>query len=229
MSEYQLMELIFLAVLAGYLIYRLYLVLGQSEGGEDLPRSKKTDNIIPLNTVKRMREAVKIKTNPPCSKEAPVQKSAGVFKDLQQVDPDFDQDHFQQGAEAAFVMIVESFAEGNLEKIKPYISAHVYGTFDKVVKKRLSRKESHKVQVVGIISLTVVAAQIVERMARLTVQIESDQATTITNAEGQDLHPEQNEIERVLDQWVFSRSLDSSDPNWVLEEIQTVSDEKAKK
>lgn len=226
MSEYQLIELIGLAALAGYLIYRLYLVLGQS--GDDSPhrtseKKAKGNNVVPLKTTTKMREAIRVKTRGMTSSEP---YADPLFKEIQKTYPEFNPEDFQKGGENAFVLIVESFSKGDLDTIKAYISPEVHRIFLQALQKRQSKGEVHHVQVVKISLFKIVSVQIVKNTLALTVTIESEQAITIKDAQGQDLYPDQEDLDRVSDQWVFSRPLGSKNPNWTLEAIQPLADEK---
>lgn len=215
MTDYQLMELVLLAAVAGYLIYRLYLVLGQSDNSSPL---KKPGNVIPLRRSDKMREHINVKTN-----KIPNPK----LKELLQADPTFDEDFFKKGAQAAFVMIVESFAKGDLNKIKPYLSQKVYDTFATILEKRRSKGEQLEVQVITITDLTILKTSVSRNVAKITVQIQSDQAITHRDSKGHDLYPDQDEIDRVTDQWVFQRQIGSSSPNWILDSLGSANSEKA--
>ena len=217
MSEYQLIELIFLAALAGYLIYRLYIVLGQSDE-EGRGPGKKPGNVVPLRPAAAMREEVKIKTNKPKNP---------ALEEVLKADPSFDEEHFKQGAEYAFKMIVEAYAKGDIKDVKDFLSKKVYDAFSSVLEKRKSKGEVVETEVIAVETLDIVASSVSRGAVKITVQIESDQATTVKDSNGNDLYPEDDEIERASDRWTFRRRLDSTDPNWTLHEIHEVSDEKA--
>ena len=216
MTEYQLMELIILAAIAGYLIYRLYLILGQSD--ENSSALKKPGNVIPLRPVNKIRDHVKVKTNKPINPK---------LADLMKADPSFDEDHFKQGVEAAFVMIVETFAKGQVKQIQPYVSKKVYDTFTRVLEKRAAKGHVHETHVVALTSLDIIKATVSRGYGKISVQINSDQATTIKDSTGKDLNPDEEQNDHVTDQWVFQRKIGSQDPKWVLESIEEAHTEKA--
>lgn len=219
MTEYQLMELVLLAAIAGYLIYKLYLVLGQSDSSA--PKNK-SGNVIPLRRSEKlkekMKEHIKVKTNKPQNP---------LLKDLYEVDPSFDEIAFKKGAEKAFVMIVESFAKGDLKGIKPYLSKKVHDAFLSALEKRSKKGIVIETQVVSITSMDIVKASVSREVAKITLRIQSDQAITHRDAKGKDIYPDQDDIEQVTDQWTFQRKIDNPNPNWILESIEEMGTEKA--
>lgn len=217
MSESQLIELVFLAALAGYLIYRLYLVLGQS-GDEPMKKSEKS-KVVPLHPSSKIREEIKVKTNIPPNP---------MLEELIRVNPHFDETKFKQGVEGAFVLIVETLAKGNIAKLKPYISKALQDKFTHITDSRKAKGETRETYVVAVNSIQILDVSIMKEIAYITVQIESDQATTIKDATGKDLYPDYEEIEHIIDQWKFMRPLDANEPVWVLQDIQDVSDIEAK-
>lgn len=217
MSEYQLIELVFLAALAGYLIYRLYSVLGQSD--DDSPNTgKKNGNVVHLHPPSnKIKEAIKVSTHKP---------SNAALKPLLKVDPTFDEGSFLQGVEVAFMMIVDAFSKEKLDEVQSFLSKKVYESFKATLLKRAQKGETYVTQVIGINSIKITEVSVSKGFAKITVQILSDQAITIQDKDGKDLYPENDEIESITDQWTFRRKINSDDPNWVLQEIHEVRDEK---
>src|SRR5690348_12929032 len=106
-----MMEILFFAFLAGYLIFRLWSILGKRTGFEAPPSSmEESDNVIAL-PVRPSKKA-----SPP-KEPAPTVPSAPPFeeglKKIEEADPTFRLEHFLRGAVAAFEIIVEAFAKGD--------------------------------------------------------------------------------------------------------------------
>lgn len=209
MSEYQMIELVFLVIVVGYILYRLYSVLGQNS---DKSPMKRTGNVIPLRP-----KGVQDQDILDVEDEKTVLSEN--IKALLEKDPNFKVDTFLVGAKQAFTMIVESFAEENLKNIKPFISSKVYKAFQSSIEERHVRGEKIDTVVVSIKLVEILTSAVTKDIAEITVKFISNQATTVRDLNGNDLHPEQEDLEEVTDIWVFSRSLSSSNPNWQLQSI----------
>lgn len=213
MSEYQVIELIFLAIVVGYILYRLYSVLGQNS---DKSPMKRNGNVIPLRP-KGIQDQDILDVED--EKTVPTEN----VRALLEKDPNFKVDTFLTGARQAFTMIVESFAAGNLKNIKPFISSKIYKAFQSSIEERDKKGEVVETIVVSIKLAEILASVVTKDVAEITVKFISNQATTVRDSNGNDLHPEHEDLEEVTDIWVFSRSLSSSNPNWQLESIYDVS------
>ncbi|MDP3936174.1 MAG: TIM44-like domain-containing protein [Alphaproteobacteria bacterium] len=112
-------------------------------------------------------------------------------------DPTFDFKDFLEGAEGAYELILRHALQGDLDKIQSYISPQA--------KTRLSQLPHLERFRVKIIATDIVGAEADIPNASITVQFKS----TV------------KDIQR-LEDWVFSRDLDSEDPTWVLKEIMSL-------
>jgi predicted lipid-binding transport protein (Tim44 family) len=141
---------------------------------------------------------------------------AGKLQALAKTDPSFDPKHFMQGAKAAYEMIVTAFAEGDRKALKQLLSREVYDSFAAAISERERNGESVDFKFVGISSSEIIDAEIVGKLANVTLKFVSDLITATRNRAGEVIDGNPTQIRDVTDVWTFSRDTTSRDPNWRL-------------
>lgn len=192
-------DLIFLALVAGFLILRLRSVLGRKDENE--PTELK-----PIE--------VSAPAMPPSS---PVSEPAsGEAAILQAVDPSFDEQVFLGGARAAFEMILEAFTRGDTAFLRSLLADHVYVGFVQSIEQRQKNQETLVTEIQRISEVTLVKARVEGRMAFATVRFASEQTSYVTGSDGRLVSGSRDAVEKMVDDWTFQRDVTSSDPNWLL-------------
>jgi len=218
-------ELIILAVIAVFVILRLYKVLGQRTGNERphdpfAPRpaeDRRSDKVIPLPDRGRRADAPDVAPRPaegPKSSSAPA-LLPGLGK-IHTADPSFDPDGFLAGVRAAFEIIVNAFAAGDAATLRPLLNDEVFENFKRAIDGRAAAKETLQTTLVGIKSTDIIEAELQGRVAEITVSIVSEQINVTRNAEGQPVDGDPSKVEPVTDIWTFARHVRARDPNWML-------------
>lgn len=223
----QYLDILILAGVAAFIIFRLRGVLGRRTGNERTPpkppeqakTSARSDNVIALADRDAKAETEKGK---PKRKKALGPLAKG-FEAIAEADPNFDPENFVAGAKSAFEMIVTSFAMGDLGKIKSFLTKEVYENFADAVEERLKAKETLETTVVGFQSATISAARMEDRNAFVTVKFVSEQINATRDADGNVVAGDAETPVDVTDIWVFTRDTSSRDPNWALVETSTPS------
>lgn len=200
--------IVFIAI-AGFVLYRLFSVLG-ARTGEERPRDRE------LEAMQRApaRDAAEPKPAP-TPVRAPAAVSAAA-EPLRAADPDFDERAFLEGAKAAYEMIVEAFAAGDLRSIRRYMSAPVFETLREAVSAREAAKHVTDLKFVGIERAAIRDAGVVNDEMSATVEFQSNQVRVTRNAAGEVVDGDPNRIDLVRDIWTFTRAVRSNDPNWTL-------------
>lgn len=200
--------LLILAGITAFIIFRLISVMGTRTGHEDPaefePLRSRTAN-------QRSEQSDDKDERRPIRK--PVSANA---KPLLEADPDFDETEFLAGAKSAYEMIVEAFAAGDLRSIRPYLSEPVYGAFKQAVKAREDASHTNDVKFVGIERAAIEHSEIDDETMTATVSFTSNQVRVTRNEDGEIVDGDENRIDLVKDQWVFSKKRSSRDPNWIL-------------
>ncbi len=139
-------------------------------------------------------------------------------------DRSFEAQSFLHGAQDAFVMIVEAFARGDKETLKPLLATPVYAAFESVIAERQTSGQTASVEIHSIRKAEIVAARLERRDALVTVRFVADETNLLHDSAGLLLHGNPDRITETIDIWTFVRDTKSREPGWLL--IET-SDEDA--
>ncbi len=203
----QYVDIIFLAILAIFLIGRLLGVLGQRPGEEEEESSQtytREAEVISLSDVQRRPE----RTPPREEKLVP----------LYEKDAAFEEETFLEGAKQAFELIVGAYASGDREALSPLLSSDVYDRFVSDIEKREADNHVLETEVIGFMSEEVENVEIKDQTAWVTVEFITEQIKVLRDETGNVLSVTPDRVETVTDAWTFSRNLKSRDPNWILVE-----------
>ena len=214
----QYIDIILFGSIAIFLIWRLVSVLGKRTGHEQERRRMqpfpvrreaaegrdKGDNVIALPE----RD-----TRPAIDPSSPA--AAGLSR-IAAADPRFNVSVFLSGARAAFEMIVNAFAAGDLETLNKLLSPAVYEDFRSAIAERADEGHTLDTTLIGIKSVEPVAAALVEHEAQVSVRFLSEQVHVTKDTEGRVIEGDPNFVAEVPDVWTFSRDVRSRDPSWYL-------------
>lgn len=237
-----------LAAIAGVLIYRLWAILGHRHGGERkrrwwfsvdvrTVREHPAKKAFARDESARKRfakghDAESDQANPDDPSAAGIPgtdaSSASLARVLESI-PSLDLERFLKGAALAFTVIVEAFSRGDSAALRELVSDEVFERFEAEIKRRSSEQSLQPTEVRSIISRDITRAWIADRLAYLEVKFVSQQSlaeSSISLAksfENGSFEGEDGSEDRSFegnDIWVFSKSLASSDPNWLLTEAR---------
>ena len=223
-------EILFFAVVAGFLGWRLYSVLGRRTGHEkpfDPFRTKEPEAPATVSdrdgNIRRLPEPAARPERVDRDRrklEAAIASVAGDVRrgldEIRSADPKFDPVDFVAGARVAFEMIVGAFAQGDTKALRPLLNDQVYGNFAGAIEERNRNKERHETTLVGILSADIAGAALKGDEAQVTVKFVSQQINVTKDQEGRIIDGDPSEVANITDIWSFSRPEKSRDPNWVL-------------
>lgn len=221
-----LTTLIFLA-LAAFVIWRLRSVLGQKTGHEQPPQDvfrrqppasprgeAGDDNVVRLPT-----SAAEPPPPGPDRWKGVAEAGSPVAKALDEivrVEPGFDPRGFLEGSKMAYEMIVTAFATGDRKTLKDLLAKDVYEGFEQAIADRESRGEKAETTFVAIGKADIIAADVKNRVAQVTVKIVSELITVTRSRDGAVVDGSPDTVVDVTDVWTFARTLGSRDPTWHL-------------
>ncbi len=212
-----MMEILFFAFLTGYMILRIWTVLGKRTGFEAPPPpikpDKDTSNVIALPVRQKQKKLLPAEA---VSTPDPAQIFEDGLKKIQSVDPSFRLEPFLQGAVTAFEMIVEAFAKGDKNTLKPLLSPSVFKSFSAALKDRQEASQTVETKIIGIKDPQVLSIEIKDEQEQITLKFVSEQIIVTKDAEGKILDNPAHLSQTMNDIWTFSRTIKSEDPNWVL-------------
>jgi predicted lipid-binding transport protein (Tim44 family) len=135
---------------------------------------------------------------------------------IRSADPEFDPVSFLAGAKVAFEMILQAFAAGDTNALKPLLAPEVLQNFSTAIGARQRDKLTVKFTLVGILGLEFLEAELKGPDARIKLRFNSEQVNVTQDAEGRIVEGHPNEVASITDIWTFSRPVTSRDPNWAL-------------
>ncbi|MEM8770009.1 MAG: Tim44/TimA family putative adaptor protein [Pseudomonadota bacterium] len=204
--------LLFFIGVAGFILFRLFSVLGTRTGHEarpDFDATRAPSNVSGERPTADLHEVVEDEETPP----KPVSTNARI---LREADPNFDEPAFLEGARGAYEMIVEAFAAGDVRSIRPYLGDSVYEAFKQAVVDREASGQKADVKFVGIEHAGLVEADVNDDWVSAVTEFTSNQVRVTRDAEGNVVDGDPNRIDLVKDRWTFARKRGSQDPNWML-------------
>jgi predicted lipid-binding transport protein (Tim44 family) len=189
--SFEYIDIILLAMIAGFIFLRLRGILGKKNGFEGK---------IPAQFEK---EFEKIKTSP------------------ELINKNFDegaQEDFLKGARIAYETIITDFSDSDNKLIasKPLLSKKIHDQFKQALLDRKKKGHFAEITFIGIKSATVKAHKKIEKSLEVTVDFVSEIITCIKDKDKKIISGDSEKIKTVYDTWVFSKDIKSSNPNWLL-------------
>lgn len=223
-------EILFFAIVAGFLGWRLYSVLGRRTGHEkpfDPFRTKEPEAPATVTdregNIRRLPEPAARPERVDRDRRKLEAAIAGVAGDVRRgldeirsADPRFDPVDFVSGARVAFDMILGAFAHGDTKALRPLLNDQVFGNFAGAIEERNRNRQKHETTLVGILSADIVAAALKGDEAQVTVKFVSQQINVTKDQESRIIDGDPSEVANITDIWTFARQVKSRDPNWVL-------------
>ena len=117
---------------------------------------------------------------------------------------------------AAPVAIITDFASGNIKKIKPILSEKVYQSFNDALIDRNSQGQISETTFIGINSATIKEHKKNGNFLEVTVDFVSEIISCMKDKNKKILSGDPEKVKKVFDTWVFSKDINSSNPNWKL-------------
>ena len=228
-QEYQIFEVLFFAVIAAFILFRLRSVLGRRTGHERPrrdPFAAREGLSSPQNTPADEKAAAGPEANTPGSDDDVDQGLEAVapagsrlnqtLTEIQIADRNFDIEQFLAGARGAYELIVKAFAAGDKEALQPLLDEEVFASFCEVIDGREARGETVDFEFVGIREAKITDASLEGRTAELTVSFESQIIQAVKSGSGDLIAGDPDTVVTVIDVWSFARDVKSKKPDWLL-------------
>jgi predicted lipid-binding transport protein (Tim44 family) len=221
-NNFQFLDIILFAGVAGFLLFRLRSVLGRRTGNERQrpdpfaprqapPPQTSTFAGAPTNTA-APAPAPQLGASP---LGGPQIGTDGVAA-LRAADPSFNADAFLAGARTAFEMIVKAFAAGDTATLQPLLSPEVFTAFSDAIRDRQAAKETHETKIVAIKIAVIEHVAIENATGLVTVKLVTDQINVTRDANGAVVEGDADKAIEKTDYWTFSRPVRARNPNWIL-------------
>ncbi len=228
-DSFQFIDIIFFAMVAGFIFLRLRSVLGRRTGHERPPsdygaggqQKGGEDNVIAMPDAGRGRQREEGKDDAALwADDSPV--GAGLTQ-IKIADHSFEPAGFLEGARGAYEMIVSAFAEGDRDTLRHLLNAEVFENFSQAIAAREAAGHLMETQIVSIDTAEIVDARMNGRDAEVSVRFVSQMITALREANEEMVAGHDASQREVVDVWTFARNTASGDPNWEL--IETGSED----
>lgn len=221
MESFKFVDIILLAMVAGFLILRLRSTLGRRTGHENQPDNFSSDNkIVKLQSRKidETPEAENLNLDP---RYKGTKFEKGLLEILS-IDPHFNINDFINGAKKAFEIILLAFSRYDKEALRPMLASDVYKSFETAICEREDLGEVSETELISINVAEFNEVGISGDVASIAMRFESEQINIIKSDDGQVVEGSKDQIEPVVDIWTFERNLKSDNPNWLLVSTKSV-------
>ena len=196
--SFEYIDIILLAMIAGFIFLRLRGILGKRTGFEG----------------KTTSQFEKVLNNAQTEKKT-IQKEN--FEDKKQ------QQEFLKGAKIAYETIITDFSDNDNKLIasKPLLSKKIHDQFEKALNERSQRGHFAEITFIGVNSAIIKDHKKIDKALNVTVNFVSEVMTCIKDKNKNIVSGDSKKIKKIYDTWVFSRDMRSNNPNWQLVDILT--------
>ncbi len=194
-NHFGYLDLLLLAMFAGFIILRLRNILGRKTGHQ----GKAVDKFFPkgVTTLKDLENNEAIKSN-------------NVDEGVKQ--------NFLKGAKVAYEQIIVSFSKGDKKALKPLLAKNMFNRFSEVIDERKKKELQYETTFIGIKSAKVLEFKKIENIYKVSVNFVSEIITSVKDKDNKLIEGNPDTIKTVNDVWQFSKNMWSQDPTWYLVE-----------
>ena len=195
--SFEYIDIILLAMIAGFIFLRLRGILGKRTGfeGKAAPQFQEI--------LKKVDPKIKTKQNL-------------IFDESAQKE-------FLKGAKIAYETIITDFSDDDnkLVQSKPLLSKKIHDQFNEALKERNNRGHFAEITFIGVNSANIKNHKKENSILKVTVDFVGEVITCIRDKDKKIVSGDPEKIKKIYDTWVFSRDTRSSNPNWQLVDILT--------
>ena len=204
-NQLGLIDIILLAMFAGFIILRLRNILGRKTGHQGKSISKHfTEGMEVLKDInnkdinnKDIKNNEAIKTN-------------NVAEEIKK--------QFLKGADLAYEQIIISFAKGDKKLLRGLLGKNLLNDFLEVIDERKKKQLKYETTFIGVKSSKILEFKKIENIYKVTVNFVSEIITCVKDKNNQIIEGNPDTIKTVNDVWKFSKNMWSQDPTWYLVE-----------
>jgi predicted lipid-binding transport protein (Tim44 family) len=191
--SFEYIDIILLAMIAGFIFLRLRGILGKKTGHEENIGATFTHDFPKKNEFKNINE------------------------------DNFDEKakaNFLKGAKIAYESIIISFASGNIKEIKNLLDKEIINNFGEAIKERKSKELISETTFIGINSANIKNFNQTNNIFAVTVDFASEIISCVKDKNKKIISGDPEKIKKVHDTWKFCRNIKSANPNWLLIDTQ---------
>ncbi len=195
--SFEYIDIILLAMIAGFIFLRLRGILGKRTGFEGKSPAK----------FEEVLKKVQVDT--------PI-KNKDNFDDKAQKE-------FLNGAKIAYETIITDFSDNDnkITSSKSLLNKKIYDQFNQALKDRSTRGHYAEITFIGVNSAKIKEHKKIDKILNVTVDFIAEVITCIRDKDKKIVSGDPEKIKKIYDTWVFSRDTTSPNPNWQLVNILT--------
>jgi len=191
--SFEYIDIILLAMIAGFIFLRLRGILGKKTGFEENLSTSFPHEVSPKDTTRKI--------------------------DAKNFDENAKKE-FLMGAKIAYETIITNFAIGDLKKIKSLLDVKVFDQFNNALSERKKKGFISDTTFIGISSAKIIDHNEKNNFLEVTVDFVSEIISCVRDKDKKIISGDPKKVKKVHDTWKFSRDVRSSNPNWFLTETQ---------
>ena len=192
--SFEYIDIILLAMIAGFIFLRLRGILGKKTGHEENIGASFQQDFSPKN-----EQSKKIDEN--------------NFDEKAKAD-------FLKGAKIAYETVVTNFSSGELKKIKALLDKKVLNEFNEAINDRKNKGLTSNTTFIGINSADIKNYSQINNIFEVTVDFVSEIISSVQDKDKKLISGDPEKVKKVYDTWKFSRDIKSLSPNWLLVDTQ---------
>ena len=195
--SFEYIDIILLAMIAGFIFLRLRGILGKRTGFEGKAPSQ-------------LKEVLKT-----VSQEQPKKVKEKFDEEAQQ--------EFLKGAKIAYETVITDFSDNDnkITRSRPLLNNEIFSQFDQALKERSSRGHYAEITFIGVNSAIIKEHKKIGKILNVTVGFIAEVITCIRDKDKKIVSGDPEKIKKIYDTWVFSKDITSPNPNWQLVNILT--------
>ena len=195
--SFEYIDIILLAMIAGFIFLRLRGILGKRTGFEGKAPPQFQEILKNIDS--------KTKTGKKENFDEEAQKE------------------FLKGAKIAYETIITDFSDNDnkLTRSKPLLSSKIQDQFNEALKERSKRGHYAEITFIGVNSADIKEHKKTNSILKVTVDFVAEVITSIKDKDKKIVSGDPEKIKKIYDTWVFSRDTRSPNPNWQLIDILT--------
>ena len=194
-NQFGFIDIILLAMFAGFIILRLRNILGRKTGHQGKPMNRYFPKGMEVLKDIENNEAI---------------KSGNIDEEVKK--------QFLKGANIAYEQIIQSFAKGDKKLLKSLLGPNMYNDFAEVIEDRKKKELKYETTFIGMKSSKVIEFKKIENIYKVTVNFVSEIITCVKDKNDKVIEGNPDTIKTVNDVWKFSKNMWSQNPTWYLVE-----------
>ena len=194
--SFEYIDIILLAMIAGFIFLRLRGILGKRTGFDGKAPSQ-------------LKEVLKTMSQ----------------DQIKKLNDNFDDEakRIFEGCKNCYETVITDFSDNDnkITTSRPLLNNEIYNQFNQALKERSSRGHFAEITFIGVNSATIKEHKKIGKMLNVTVDFIAEVITCIRDKDKKIVSGDPEKIKKIYDTWIFSRDTTSLNPNWQLVNILT--------